>query len=45
MQLWNTSTLRLAGIDQQMIQPLQGSQADAGLGSHIAAGAGESVHG
>ena len=35
----------LAEIDQQVIQLLGSSQADAGLGAHVAAGAGEPVRG
>jgi hypothetical protein len=35
----------LAVIDQQVIQLLDGSQADAGFGTHVAAGAGEAVRG
>lgn len=35
----------LSEIDQQLIGALAASQADAGLGAHVAAGAGESRHG
>jgi len=35
----------LAGIDAQLIQALDTSQADGGLGSHVAASAGEPRHG
>lgn len=35
----------LAEIDQQVIRLLDSSQADAGLGAHVAAGTGEPVHG
>jgi formylglycine-generating enzyme required for sulfatase activity len=35
----------LAEIDQQVIRLLSGSQPDAGLGTHVAASAGEPVHG
>lgn len=35
----------LAAADQRLIRALDGSQADAGLGSHVAAGTGEPRHG
>lgn len=35
----------LAGIDQQVIRLLNDSEADAGLGAHVAASTGEPVRG
>jgi hypothetical protein len=41
----NNRSRPLAEIDQQVIELLGSSQADAGLGAHITSGAGEPVHG